>query len=63
MEDDLIALLCTRIGMIMEDAAPMALTIQTLEPALRLQSIGEIGKAVRGVTALLEAVKVLEDTT
>jgi hypothetical protein len=56
---DLIAQLCTRIGMIMEDASVTALTVPRSTGDARRTAIGEIGLAAKRISALVAAVEVL----
>lgn len=57
--DNLIAQLCTRIGMIMEDASPVAIGIGAMTVAERRAAITEISVAAAQISAICEAVEVL----
>lgn len=57
--DNLIAQLCTRIGMIMEDASPMAIGIGAVTAAERRAAVTEISVAAAQISAICEAVEVL----
>ncbi len=57
--DDLIAQLCTRIGMIMEDASVIALTVGGKSPSDRLDVIDELDDAAKRINALVAAVRAL----
>ena len=57
--DDLIAQLCARIGMIMEDASVTALTIVGKSPTDRLAVIEELEGAAKRIDALVAAVSAL----
>ncbi|MCB2060953.1 MAG: hypothetical protein KDE21_10630 [Novosphingobium sp.] len=62
MEDDtaeLIARLCTRIGMIMEDASVIALTIGSMDEADRSNAIARLGKDSARIDQLIDAVRAL----
>lgn len=62
MDDDtahLIAQLCTRIGMIMEDASPIAIGICGMNAADRRAAIAEIAAAAEQISVLSHAVNVL----
>lgn len=63
MNDDaeLIIQLCTRIGMIMEDASPDALTIGSLSPEQRLDRLRQLGRAADQISALVRAAISLSD--
>jgi len=56
---DLIAQLCTRIGMIMEDTSVVALTISGRMDDERRAEIDDIKLAARQISALIEAVGAL----
>lgn len=58
---DLIARLCTRVGMIMEDASVIALTISGREPGNRRAAIDELEGAARRINALIAAAKAFLD--
>ena len=57
--DELINLLCTRIGSIMEDASVIALTMGKLEPEVRLTWIAELKRASASIAALVAAVELM----
>jgi len=57
--DNLIAQLCTRIGMIMEDASPVAIGIGAITAAERRAAISEISVAAAQISAISEAVEAL----
>ena len=57
--DDLIPQLCTRIGMIMEDASVTALPIVGKSPTDRLAVIEELEGAAKRIDALVAAVRAL----
>lgn len=62
MDDDtteIIVPLCTRIGMIMEDACVMALTIGGLASEDRLAAILELDGTARRIRALVDAAKAM----
>jgi len=64
MDDDtdgLIALLCTRIGAIMEDASVVVLTIGHCEPGQRGAALPDLEQASARISALLGATKALLD--
>jgi hypothetical protein len=58
---DLIARLCTRVGMIMEDASVIALTISGSEPGDLPLAIDELEGAARQIKALVAAARALLD--
>jgi uncharacterized protein (DUF1786 family) len=57
MDDDneLLALLCTRIGAIMEDASAVAITAAAMEGGERTRAIMQIADAALRTTALADA--------
>lgn len=57
--DELITQLCTRIGMIMEDACMTALTMGAVKGDGRAGSIGELEVAAHRIQALVAAAKAL----
>jgi hypothetical protein len=59
--DDLIAQLCTWIGMIMEDTSVTALTAGSLERDERLAAIDDVETAANRIAALIAATKALLD--
>jgi hypothetical protein len=59
--DDLIAQLCTSIGMIMEDTSVTALTAGSLARDERLVAIDEVEMAAQRIAALVAAVRALLD--
>lgn len=58
-DHDLIAQLCTRIGMIMEDASPTALSIGAMDQARRRAAIAELSAAAAKISSLLAAAQTL----
>ena len=56
---ELIAQLCTRIGMIMEDASVVALTVGGLTVKERDDAIAALEAAAERISALVAAVKAL----
>jgi len=56
---DLVVQLCTRIGMIMEDASPVALTVVGMEPAERKAALATLERAIGQLGALIAVVKSL----
>ena len=54
--DELINLLCTRIGAIMEDASVIALTLGALNTGERRTAIAELNQASREISNMLAAV-------
>jgi len=61
MEDDhdLLALLCTRIGIIMEDTSTIAVTAAIMESDERARAIAEISRAISRLSTLAAAVVAL----
>lgn len=62
MEDEtqeLIILLCTRIGMIMEDASVVALTIGSGDRGARATTINELNIAAEQIDRLIKATESL----
>jgi hypothetical protein len=57
--DDIIIQLCTRIGMIMEDASVAALTVAGIDRERRVAALVELDAAAKRIGALVEAAKVL----
>lgn len=57
--DDLIVQLCTRIGMIMEDASVTALIVGGMLPSDRLNVIEELEGAAKRIDALVAAARAL----
>jgi hypothetical protein len=57
--DELIIRLCTHVGMIMEDASIVALTLGGLSPAERADPIAELCIASERIERLMEAARVL----
>lgn len=57
--DDLIRLLCTKIGMIMEDVSVTALTITLENPEQTAVQLEELGRAAAQISALAAAAKAL----
>ncbi len=58
--DDLIAQLCTRIGVIMEDVSVTALTVGGKSPDNRKAAIDELDGAAKRIDALVSAAKALQ---
>jgi hypothetical protein len=58
---DLIARLCTRVAMIMEDASVIALTMSEIEPGNRQVAIDELEGAAKRTNALIAAARALLD--
>lgn len=52
---ELIILLCTKIGMTMEDASVVALTIGSKDQDARLAAIEELGEAAKRIRWLVKA--------
>ena len=62
MDDDnaeLISLLATRIGTIMEDASVIALTLGVLEPEIRLAQVAELKRVSASISGAVAAVELL----
>jgi len=62
MDDDtteLIKCLCTQVGMIMEDASVVALTVGGKDPGNSQAAIEELDRAARQITALISAARAL----
>jgi len=57
--DQLIALLCTRVGMLMEDASALALTVGRIEPDTRAARIEELQNATATMVRLVAAAQAL----
>ena len=57
--DDLIAQLCTRVGMIMEDSSVAALTVGGLAPEKRNDVIAALEAAADRINALVCAARAL----
>jgi len=53
--EELIVLLCTRIGMIMEDTSVVALTIGSLPRSERSEALAELRQATTAIHRLMEA--------
>ena len=53
--DDLIAQLCTRAGMIMEDASPIALTLAILDAPRREQALTYLDSEICRMRSLVRA--------
>lgn len=60
MDEEFITALCARIGMIMEDASVIALTIGGLGETQRHVAISDIAGASERIAALVNAVRALE---
>jgi hypothetical protein len=56
---DLIAQLCTRIEMIMEDMSPVALSVGAMNKIARRAAIAELSAAAAKISALSEASEAL----
>ena len=56
---DLIRQLCTRAGMIMEDASPIALGIRVRQPQDLFRALEELKKSAAQIVALIDAAKAL----
>ncbi len=56
---DLIAQMCTRIGMIMEDASIVALTVNAISREERMGAIADLEAASSQIRALAKAAKAL----
>jgi hypothetical protein len=56
---DLIARLCTQVGMIMEDASVIALTVSGIEPSNRQVAIVELEGAASQINGLVAAARAL----
>ena len=52
---ELVALLCTRIGMIMEDVSPVALTKTADGMPLRIQRVAAASSAISALASAAEA--------
>jgi hypothetical protein len=59
--EDLIAQLCTRAGIIMEDTSVRALMVATVEPARRQVELIEVERQVQCCLAILSAARSLRD--
>lgn len=59
--EDLIAQLCTRAGIIMEDTSVRALMAQAMEPARRQVELIEVERDVQRCLAILSAARSLRD--
>lgn len=57
---DLIIQLCTRAGMLMEDASVLALTLGSVEPSLRGQVLGQLVEASERISSLLQEAMALQ---
>lgn len=60
MPDDLAIALCTRIGMIMEDSCPIALTVGGLDAVRRRDALRQIERAARQLQVLAAAASELD---
>ncbi|MGN6358143.1 MAG: hypothetical protein ACTHLU_11785 [Novosphingobium sp.] len=56
---DLIAQLCTQVGMIMEDASIVALTVGSTAEPKRTMDIKDLDTAIRRMSALINATRAL----
>lgn len=52
--DDLVLQLCTRAGMLMEDASAIALTIRTVDPHDRMVVLTELRQAIERMARLVD---------
>lgn len=57
--EDLIRLLCTKVGTIMEDVSVTALTMTLENPAQRAAQVEELGRAAAQISVLVNAAKEL----
>ncbi len=57
--DNLIAQLCTRMGMIMEDASPVAIGIGAMDHAQRRTALTDLSDAAAQIAAISKAVEAL----
>jgi len=57
--DQLIALLCNRVGMLMEDASVLALSVGHIEPGRRAARINELQDATATMVRLVVAAQAL----
>lgn len=57
---DLVVPLCTRIGMIMEDASPVALKVACMDVAERKAALAELDQSIEQLGSLIDAAKVLQ---
>lgn len=57
--DELIALLCARVGMILEDASARALMVQALKPQEQPNVVQEIEREAERSLTLLSAARAL----
>jgi hypothetical protein len=57
---DLVNQLCTRIGMIMEDASVLALIISSVDQADRVERLTQLAHASARISALVRAAMALE---
>jgi len=57
---DLIVLLCTRVGIIMEDMSVIALTIRALDDEGRGAALAELRTAARNIELLVRAAEALD---
>lgn len=60
---ELIAQLCTRIGMLMEDHSDLALSLGRMDPLIQADSLAALDTVIGGMGALLTAAKALMDPT
>lgn len=56
---DLVVQLCTRIGILMEDASVEAVTIARMDPDGRLATVRSLDATISEMRALLDAAKAL----
>lgn len=57
--NDLVIRLCTRIGMLMEDSSPIALSMGTLTPNETLRTLTELEQAIEQMASLINAARVI----
>jgi hypothetical protein len=58
-KNELVAQLATRLGMALEDAAPVALTLGAMDDSERILALDYLNEAVATTNALLGAIMVL----
>jgi hypothetical protein len=59
---DLIDALCTRAGMLMEDASPFAVGMASIEQGHIPDRLGELDKSIRAMACLIAAAQALVPT-
>ncbi len=57
---DLVAQLCTRIGMIMEDVSPVALSVAGVDAEERKAALAGLDQAIGQLGSLIDAAKALQ---